>query len=443
MPYTEFYVTKGAGASNLCGGGPRLGENDGAVYFLPAGAGGATVAEGSETQITDLSGANWAGALIDDWLCWDCTGAHEVRRITVIDGAVATVHAACTVGAQKPVVVGGAWTTVDYAASTVTTASVNAAGEAPRVNIGLGTYAETVVVDNSGTGALPITFEGFEATAGDGCPSGTRPIINGANVGASTWGSAKHYVNLKNIDLNKTNNYHCCFINGGLYNQVINVRATNSGTGVCFYMSGRGRFVNCQAIGNTAADGFWLVSYDIGVLDCTATGCKYGFNNNAAYAFFINCIAFGNDDDGFNFSGLGGLLLGCISRGNGGSGLRLNPATWSPAILNSIFTENTVAGIECDIPYYGAVADYNAFYGNGAPRDDIDAGVHDVALTADPFVNAAGGNFALNIAAAGGALCHSVGFPGTLIDALNIGCSDIGALQHRSARRSRGRYHGV
>ena len=136
MPYTEFYVTKGAWANNnINGGGPRLGENDGPVYFLPGGAGGATVTEGTETQITDLSGGNWEGALIDDWLRWDFDGVREVRRIIDITGAVATVHAACTVGAQKGVAVGGAWKTVDFAASTVSTAFVNAAGYAPRVNV--------------------------------------------------------------------------------------------------------------------------------------------------------------------------------------------------------------------------------------------------------------------------------------------------------------------
>jgi len=451
MPYTEFYVTKGAWASNLYGGGPRLGENDGPVYFLPAGAGGATVAEGSETQITDLSGANWAGCLIDDWVRWDYEGVKELRRITNITDDVATVHAACTVGAEKGISVGGAWETVDYAASTVSTAFVNAAGHPPRINVKYSAtaYPEAVLVDYAGSGAIPITYEGYETTAGDGCPNGNVPIINSTGITCTAVFFAnvgKNYIHVSNFDLRtSTGGDSGLYFTGANFSRIFNVKAQATGAnGYGILISSTFAIaVNCQAVG-AALDGFYVNTSSM--FNCRASGCgRYGFYlHTGAYVVAQGCIADGNGDDNIYVNSDWMLVANCVCYGSvAGSGIRLNdPNDESPTLMNNILYGNNQFGIEADTPYHD-VADWNAFGANGAARSNIDAGVHDVALTANPFVNAAGGNLALNNAAGGGALCHSVGFPGTLIDALNIGCSDIGALQHRSARRSRGRYHGV
>jgi len=450
MPYTEFYVTKSAGVSNLNGGGPRLGANDGPVLTLTAGAAGATVAEGTETEITDLSGGIWTGCLIGDWLRWDTGGVAEWRRITNIGGPVATVHAACTVGAQKGVKVGGAWTTVDYAASSVSTASVNAAGHPPRINVKYSAtaYPEAVLVDNVGTGAIPITFEGYETTAGDGCPNGNLPIINSTGiVCVATFGvSNKNYIHVSNLDLRTTTDGDTGLqFNTSHYGRVFNVKAEATGAnGYGITLSSSFVIaVNCQAIG-AAVDGFYVTNSS--VFNCRATGCgRYGFYlHQGAYCVARGLIADNNGDDNIHINLDWMLVEGCVCYGSvAGSGIRLNdPTDESPMLMNNILYGNNQFGIEADTAYH-EVADWNAFGANGAARSNIDAGVHDVTLTADPFVNAAGGNFALNNAAGGGALCHSVGFPGTLIDGVNIGCSDIGALQHRSARRSRGRIHGV
>ncbi len=57
----------------------------------------------------------------------------------------------------------------------------------------------------------------------------------------------------------------------------------------------------------------------------------------------------------------------------------------------------------------------------------------DLVLTADPFVNAAAGNFALNTTAGGGALLRAAGFPGVFPGALSTGYLDIGAVQSAGA----------
>ncbi len=56
------------------------------------------------------------------------------------------------------------------------------------------------------------------------------------------------------------------------------------------------------------------------------------------------------------------------------------------------------------------------------------------SLGADPFVNAAGGNFALNTVSNGGALCRAAGTPGAFPGlATTIGYHDIGAVQSNRA----------
>jgi hypothetical protein len=54
-----------------------------------------------------------------------------------------------------------------------------------------------------------------------------------------------------------------------------------------------------------------------------------------------------------------------------------------------------------------------------------------VNLTADPFVNGAAGNFALNTAPGGGALVRGAGLPGTFPGLLARAWLDGGAVQHR------------
>jgi len=53
-----------------------------------------------------------------------------------------------------------------------------------------------------------------------------------------------------------------------------------------------------------------------------------------------------------------------------------------------------------------------------------------ITLTADPFTNAAAGDFSLNNVAGGGALLRGLGFPGVFPGGLTTGYLDVGAVQH-------------
>jgi hypothetical protein len=60
---------------------------------------------------------------------------------------------------------------------------------------------------------------------------------------------------------------------------------------------------------------------------------------------------------------------------------------------------------------------------------NITAGGTDIALTANPFVDSASGNFVLNTTAGGGAAAKAVAFPSTLSDGLTTTYMDLGAYQ--------------
>lgn len=115
----------------------------------------------------------------------------------------------------------------------------------------------------------------------------------------------------------------------------------------------------------------------------------------------------------------------------GGSALYLfnGPLLHEWIIRNNIFAESgaygyrDIVGIQgSNQVAYGKAPDYNAYYGNalgeisGFPVGNSSAmghGDHDVILTADPFVDAANGNFHLNATVGGGAAIRGMGWPST------------------------------
>ena len=100
--------------------------------------------------------------------------------------------------------------------------------------------------------------------------------------------------------------------------------------------------------------------------------------------------------------------------GNGGYGANLTTGATYPGII--------------------VIAGYNAFGNNtSGARNNLPTETSDVTLTADPFTNAAGGNFALNNTVGGGAACRAAGIPGVFPGGLTTGYIDIGAVQHQDS----------
>jgi hypothetical protein len=73
------------------------------------------------------------------------------------------------------------------------------------------------------------------------------------------------------------------------------------------------------------------------------------------------------------------------------------------------------------------IARTNAFSGT---KTNFTTGIGDIALTGDPFTNAAGDDYSLDNVANQGAACRGAGFPGVFPGGLTTGYVDVGAVQH-------------
>lgn len=440
MAYTEFFCTKGASASDLNGGGPRLGTNDAPIYTTA----NATVAGGALTTVVDNTANNWAGVLVDDFLCWDTGGVKEIRRVSALapggDATKITIASAATAGANKTCNVGGAFATVDFAASTITSGTTNAAGNYPRCNIKVGTYNEQVTIDNSGF--YLIVYEGYETTPGDNCPSGTLPLLSSSStaVAAGIYGANKNYQWIKNLRIVMSG----AAIDGirGNFNYSLfeNIQIVATGNG--YYNVGYSSCFN-MTVESCGGEGFWTDSHFM--WHCVSLGSgSWGFRSGSSGTMTcIGCISANSQYSNFLIGGQVNSMLGCIGYGSvTGSGAQVNYGSWGAFVKNCIFVGNATLGLDFNYAGMSGVEDFNAYYGNGTNETNnalpnytnaVHPGPHSVTLTGDPFVNAAGGNFALNATAGAGAACRNAGFPGTLRDGVNVGYSDIGALRHQDA----------
>lgn len=422
MPYTEFYITKGSAAANSNGGGPRLGTNDGPVYTTAD----SSVIAGALTTIVDNTGSNWSGVQVDDFVAFNPSGTtYELRRVTAVapggDAAKITVHANCTAAANRPTKVGGAWATVNQAATLVASTSVNAAGQAPRVNVKSGTYAETVTCQNSGTSSVMIRFEGYGLTPGDG---GTPPVIASGTSGMELNCNNKQYLHFKNISIthNNASGSAAYFTNSyGIHEDltVTNLNGTNVVWTNASYMTFR-RCTFDQQTGSASYD-LWYGGGMINFIGCifkkTLNNAR-NVNSNGGTINFIGCAIYRGSEGIANGSGVG-IVVGCIihSCTTGVSGAAATCINTLAVGCTTGF--NQLRAIDCTT--------YNCTtpFGSGVAQRLGNS----PAVSADPCTDSANGNFTLNATAGAGAACRSAGGPGLFLDGINSSYLDIG-LQH-------------
>ena len=151
-------------------------------------------------------------------------------------------------------------------------------------------------------------------------------------------------------------------------------------------------FDGCKIL-DAGGSGFWR-NHNSGSLflhSCiVANNTNYGvYYSSSAYAHeCYNTIFYNNGSDGFAANNLAtnARIGGCMFSGNGGYG------------FNSI---NTFA---VDSPMF----QNNAFYSNASGKtNNVSVDSTNLTLTADPFVDAAGGDFNLNATNGGGAVLRS------------------------------------
>lgn len=188
---------------------------------------------------------------------------------------------------------------------------------------------------------------------------------------------------------------------------------------------------------------------------------SYIHNNGGNGVNRVNGSVTGNDVYAFS-----------IFKSNTSSGIRAVPANnatikYAPNLYNNVFMSNTVDGVRIELsgtaPSGSINAWNNIFYSNtgvgldavghtlapasvysnaygsngGGNIVNVQAGIGDVTLTANPFVSSAANNFALNSTAGGGASLKAAGYPGVLTVG-GTGFLDIGALQSSGGSGSAG-----
>ena len=198
-------------------------------------------------------------------------------------------------------------------------------------------------------------------------------------------------------------------------------------------------FNSFNAVGN-GLTGWSIVNCEIA--NCRSTGVSlFGTNGN-----IIDCWIHDCSSNGINISGGGeeGLIYGNIISSNGANAIYDSRSTGTqtggvkivgnvlhdnatngyqfidPTVANTgtvitanIFSQNggygvTGSGTAAGNAGQGLYADRNAFFNNtSGDLQNVNAGLNDAALTADPFSDEANGDFSLNSVAGGGAVLRA------------------------------------
>jgi hypothetical protein len=169
-------------------------------------------------------------------------------------------------------------------------------------------------------------------------------------------------------------------------------------------------FENCEI----GVYGYWNPNGSFFVSDCVFR------NNTGAYAFYsagtnygtsIHNSLFHNNAQQGAFVSEKGDVTGCCFYGNGGDGLGFNASygNYSSAIYGNIFVSNSGYGIDNSTKPIDTIYN-NAFYNNTSGQINGSTDIVTITLTADPFTDAANGDFNLNTSAGGGAVLRSTNY---------------------------------
>lgn len=167
--------------------------------------------------------------------------------------------------------------------------------------------------------------------------------------------------------------------------------------------------------------------------NCTAYNCAGpGFSHSGSGgngASFERCISYGHSGasgNGFiNISTTGSAntennqYVGCVAYGNSQNGFRFAFTTAASSVLtfdNCIAYGNTAYGTSCATAgildgMFPRVRNMATGSNTSGARQNFRTGEGAITLTADPFTNAAGGDFSLNNTSGGGDLLRGLGYP--------------------------------
>jgi hypothetical protein len=323
-----------------------------------------------------------------------------------------------------------------------------------KIHVKAGTYTNTTTITLSAivaTQNLPIQIIGYQTTHNDG---GTKPLITTAtNTTPLFTMTNAPYIEWRNVLLTNTATTRAAGILG------LTTASAGAWSLIDSIMDGFSNGIDSATNSRGAASLFIIRSTiknsTVSAVNDSTAGLKLFidssvFYNNTTTCFRMTAINGANDwtfvNNIFAKSGAGINDLATT-----------RPTTWTfknntfvditGVCVNSAETTSSCTlidegniiyncGTGFNFAFSGGVDrstllnDYNAYGANTTNRTGLSAGAHDITLTADPFVNRAAANYALNNTAGGGALLRAANFPG----ALNVGGTgylDVGALQHQ------------
>jgi len=270
-----------------------------------------------------------------------------------------------------------------------------------------------------GTGSAWQKWEGYQTVRGD---MGTRPLFSSSvAISDSIFKtSGTNYVIARNLSVQGLSTAYAQYG----FNVTTNGLAQYCTAKYCTY--GYDMMTFC-CLATSCTTGF----YNVTAWFCEATSCTTGFQAVTTCAW---CIARGNSGPGFNASGAAMFCVNCVSAGNTGDGFGNFSNYQNSILINCIAEGNHAYGVN-DSNNRTVTLINCAAYNNTSGSVNAAAGqlfqYTLIAYLATAFVDAAGGNFALNNNNPGGAQLRAAGTPGLSPDGLSQGYLDIGAFQHQ------------
>lgn len=293
-----------------------------------------------------------------------------------------------------------------------------------------GTYTITSATTNIAAGCYApgagAYTEGYQTTR---CDLGTPPLLQASGISTfvmvtiNSSNSPQAITNIKVDGASLTSSQGFLLVNSYGY-KLQGINCTNSA-----FSSSTTPLTNCLATGCSTQPAF--IGANPVLISCVAySNTITGFLGSTT-GYFLRCLAYGNSgasSDGFNID-QSGACVSCTSYNNGRDGFRgTDDAT---SFVNCIAEGNAAYGYSST---FGAVLLVNcAVFNNTSGATSLSATLNPIRNpgaitgTATFFVDAAGGNFALNTTAGGGALARAAGL------GLPLGGTsylDLGAIQH-------------
>ena len=272
---------------------------------------------------------------------------------------------------------------------------------------GVGTGELDEFVTYKGTGSQRPRIQGVAGNSESIRAFGNRflnlEFENRATTGQPLLGNGNHiYVD------------SCKFIDSGT--------ATN-GTGGFLYIpqSYNSIVTNCEFIGKSGTlslcavkqynNSGWYGTWNI--INCTFRNFINGVQAEKGSGITVSNCLFYDCQNGANFYSTtargGHCVTGCVFHNLSGDGVKFDSgySIKASSVNNSVFSNisgNAISASSAWGQTDSAYFNHNAFYSiTGSNYSNLNAGVNDITLTADPFADAANGDFNLNADAGGGA----------------------------------------